>query len=242
MVTNARSHSIDLTHLMQRGVVAGILSAIISGAIAMIAGQLLGDSHDLWTFPKVVSTLILGADAAQPLAGFAAGPVVFGLALHLLIGGFFGGIFAAIVGFLDVDDVVAVMLCGLVYAAVIFLFTYVFLAQLLFPTFQDLPLIVAFWNHVIFGIVAGLLLANWHRRYDAGPVATSLPAAVSRPESWAFYATVTLVGVAAVTALVERGIDFSVGGIALMAGIAALLALTALGTFRYVTQQRHTHP
>jgi hypothetical protein len=167
MARNVRAHRINYRALAARGAWAGVLASLIMVAIAAVAAPLIEANTDAWSFPKVVSSIVLGEEAASPLAGFDALPVVLGLLLHLAIGAFFGAVFACIVGFLDVEETVPVVLAGIVYGVIVFLTTYVMIGQLLFPAIDDLPLVVSFWNHVAFGITTGVVLGSWADTLDA---------------------------------------------------------------------------
>lgn len=163
---NLVSHRISYDRLAGLGAIAGLLAAVVMGALTVAITPLVAPGADVWSFFKVVSTMILGEGAATPLAGFAAGPVLLGVALHLAIGAAFGAIFAILIGLFDIEETVPIMLMGLVYGVIVFLGTYLVIAQLLFPAFEQLPFIVPFWTHVAFGLIAGAVLGSWADRYD----------------------------------------------------------------------------
>lgn len=163
---NVISHRISYDRLAGAGAAVGVLAALVMAAVAMIVTPLVDADTDLWSFFKVVGTIVLGTGAADPLTGWEALPVLVGMAMHLLIGAVVGAVFAVLVGLFDIEDTVPVMLMGLVYGVAVFLTSYVGIGNLVFPAFERLPTIVGFWTHIAFGIIAGAVLGSWAERYD----------------------------------------------------------------------------
>lgn len=161
-ITNIRSHRIRWRVLFAEGIVAGLLSAVVMLALATITYPAFSDGADGWTFMKVVSSAVLGDDAAAPLAGFDTVPVLVGLAIHFAIGAFAGATYAGLVAMFDLEGWTPVALFGLLYGAMLFVWTTALIgAGFGGAAIQDLPLIVMFWGNLAFGVAAGTLLATW---------------------------------------------------------------------------------
>jgi hypothetical protein len=167
VLTNIRGHRIRWRMQLASGAVVGAISAAVMLAIAMLLYPLFADASDLWSFPKVVSTVVYGQDAIQPLAGFDAGPVLVGLAIHFAIGIVAGMVYAGLIAMFDIEGWTPVALFGLLYGAMLFVWsTALVLAGLTPVDTGNLPVIVMFWGNVAFGLAAGLLLSTWADRAD----------------------------------------------------------------------------
>lgn len=140
----------------------GVLSALAMLLVATITYPLFVDGTDLWSFPKVVASALLGADAATPLDGFSFGPVLLGLVLHFVLGTFAGVTYALLVALFDLEGWTPVALFGILYGAMLFVWSAAVVgAGIGGDAIQDLPLAVMFWANVAFGLTAGALLATW---------------------------------------------------------------------------------
>jgi hypothetical protein len=170
-LTNIRGHRIRWRMQLASGAVVGLISAAVMLVIAMLLYPPFADASDLWSFPKVVSTVILGDDAIEPLAGFETIPVLVGLAIHFLIGVVAGAVYAAIVAMFDLEGWTPVALFGLLYGAMLFVWsTALVLAGLTPVDTGNLPVIVMFWGNIAFGLTAGVLLSTWADRADVDQV------------------------------------------------------------------------
>ena len=170
-VTNIRGHRIRWRLLAAQGAVAGVLSALVMLAIATVTYPIFDSGSDGWTFLKVVSSAVLGDDAAAPLTGFEAVPVLVGLVLHLAIGAFVGATYALAIAMFDLEGWTPVALFGLLYGAFLFVWSTVLIgAGLGGQAIADLPLIVMLWGNLLFGLTAGVLLATWADRADIDQV------------------------------------------------------------------------
>lgn len=166
VASNVRAHRITYDLLALRGAFVGVLAAIVMAIMAMLLTQFVAPETDMWSFPKAVSSIVLGEDAATPLTGFDAAPVIVGLLVHLAIGAVVGAIFATLIGLFDIEETVPVTLMGLIYGVSVFLFSYLAVGSLFFPAINEIPTIVGFWTHVAFGLIAGAMLGQWNERYD----------------------------------------------------------------------------
>ncbi len=170
-ITNIRDHRIRWRMLVAYGVLVGLTSALLMLMIATITYPAFSDGADGWTFMKVVSSSVLGDDAATPLGGFAVSPVFVGLIIHFAIGAFAGATYALLVAMFDLEGWTPVALFGLLYGAMLFVWSTALIgAGLGGEVIGDLPLIVMFWGNMVFGLTAGLLLATWADRADIDQV------------------------------------------------------------------------
>lgn len=166
-VTNIRGHRIRWRLLAAQGAYVGLFSALVMLAIAMLTWPLLGSGADGWTFLKVVSSALLGESAAVPLAGFAFVPVLVGLAVHLAIGVLAGSTYGMLVGMFDLEGWTPVALFGLLYGAVLFVWSTIAIGVGIGgAALESAPLVVMFWGNVAFGLTAGVLLCTWADRAD----------------------------------------------------------------------------
>jgi hypothetical protein len=135
--------------------------------IAMLLYPLSADASDAWSFPKVVSTVLLGEDAIDPLSGFEAAPVIVGLVIHFLIGIAAGVVYAALVAVFDLEGWTPVALFGLLFGAMLFVWSTALVFAGLTPVDSgNFPLIVMFWGNMAFGLTAGVMLSTWADRAD----------------------------------------------------------------------------
>jgi len=172
-ITNIRGHRIRWRMLATQGVMVGLFSALVMLAVATLSYPLFADGSDVWSFTKVVSSAVLGADAASPLAGFDAVPVLLGLALHLLLGAFAGVTYAMLIGLFDLEGWTPVALFGLIYGAMLFIWSAALIgAGIGGAAIEDLPLATMFWANMAFGLTAGSLLATWADTADLDQDAT----------------------------------------------------------------------
>lgn len=170
-VTNVRGHRIRWRVLMGQGAFVGSVSSLFMLVVATLLYPLLDSATDGWTFLKVVSTAVLGQDAADPLTGFAAVPVLAGLVVHLAIGAIAGLTYACLVGMFDLEGWTPVALFGLLYGAMLFVWSTVAIGAGLGGTaIEGLPPVVMLWGNISFGLCAGVLLATWADQADIDQV------------------------------------------------------------------------
>jgi hypothetical protein len=166
-VTNIRNHRIRWRVLVAQGALAGAISAAVMLLIAALLFPLFKDGADVWSFEKVVSSSILGDDVATPLSGFELGPVLLGLVEHLAIGVLAGISYALLVAMFDLEGWTPVTLFGLLYGAMLFVWsTAIIQAGLTSDSAAVLPTVVMFWGNLFFGITCGIVLATWADRAD----------------------------------------------------------------------------
>jgi hypothetical protein len=161
-ITNIRHHRIHWRTVAVQGALAGVTSALFMLVLASVTWPAFADDADGWTFLKVVGSATLGGDAASPLTGFDASAVIVGLVMHLSIGIVAGAAYGLIVAFLDLEGWTPVALVGMLYGAVLFVWSTAIVGAIVgSEVLTDAPLLVMFWSNVAFGLVAGLLLATW---------------------------------------------------------------------------------
>ncbi len=166
-ITNIRGHRIRWRVLAAQGAVVGMVSALVMMAIATLIYPVIDSATDGWTFLKVVSSVVLGDDAASPLTGFDFVPVMVGTLLHLAIGVVAGMLYAFVVAMFDLEGWTPVALIGLLYGAILFVWSTVLIQAGLGGTaLGNLPIVVMLWGNMAFGLCAGLMLATWADRAD----------------------------------------------------------------------------
>lgn len=166
-ITNIRGHRIRWSMLVARGAIAGIVSALVMLVIAAVTFPIAAAGADGWSFLKVAGTVLLGSGAAEPLGGFELAPVLAGLAVHFTIGVIAGVTYALLVAMCDLEGWTPVALFGLLYGAMLFVWSTVFIDAGLTPTStQQFPVMVIFAGNMAFGLTAGPLLATWADHAD----------------------------------------------------------------------------
>jgi hypothetical protein len=161
-VTNIRDHRIRWRVLLAQGAVAGVISAAVMLVIAIALYPVFTDGADVWTFAKVVSSVVYGSSAVDPLSGFELGPVAVGLLLHFALGAFAGVTYAALVAMFDLEGWTPVALFGLLYGAMLFVWaTTLIEAGLTRVATEQFQVLAMFWGNLAFGLTSGVLLATW---------------------------------------------------------------------------------
>jgi hypothetical protein len=161
-ITNIRGHRIRWSLLLAQGVVAGLVSAFVMLVIASVLFPLFTSGADLWSFPKVVSTVFYGDSAASPLSGFDGSAVLLGLVVHFAIGMVAGAIYAALVAMFDLEGWTPVSLFGLLFGAMLFVWSYTLIEAGIGPdSAQQFPVMAMFLGNLAFGLSTGVLLATW---------------------------------------------------------------------------------
>lgn len=168
------------------GILAGLLGAVAMGIYAMVAhltykgaGFFTPLYHIAATFtdPKSMEVSMREAMAGRDFY-FEAGPAMLGLAVHMMTGAAWGALFGVVaLGLARLGAVVA----GVVYGAVVFLvmsFVVLPVAADLFdggPPISDMAEMSGWGTfaieHLIFGLVAGIVVAAWPRPATAEPEA-----------------------------------------------------------------------
>lgn len=136
------------------GAIAGCLAGIVMILLSPLLSLLTGIG--IWEPPKLIAATILGQSVVQ-LPGFAAGPVLVGALLHLLIsvvlGFLFGLIFHRLLHL--TTDFGTPLLVGLCYGLVIFFLAYVVVLPVVNPLLRDSWLAPFIAQNMVFGICLG---------------------------------------------------------------------------------------
>lgn len=140
---------------------AGGLAGLAGGVAMMLSSIALANIYgaDLWFQLKAIASLALGP-AAVAQAGFVAGPVLLGLAMHLavsvLLGALFGMMMRSI--FRLPSDYGVPAVAGLVFGLALWLIAY-----LAVPAFvpQLMAIYAPAWimQHIVYGTVTGMVEA-----------------------------------------------------------------------------------
>jgi hypothetical protein len=144
------------------GAVAGL-----GGGLAMaIAGAIISASldGDIWVEAKQIATVVYGPSvAAAP--GFAAGPVIVGTLLHLIVAALFGTLFGIVTRRVLhlTSDFGTPLMAGLIYGMLIWLVGYFIVLPLINPLLRNGTYAPSFIvQHLVYGAVTGLLY-TWLR-------------------------------------------------------------------------------
>jgi hypothetical protein len=137
------------------GAIAGIgggLAMIIVAALLSIA---IG--HDVWREPREIAMPLFGA-AAQ--SGWA--PIVVGTVIHFIIAALFGAIFGIVSRRLLglPSDYGAQVLAGLIYGMALWVLAYFIILPIVNPALLDTYAPSFLIQHLVYGVVAGLIYAQ----------------------------------------------------------------------------------
>jgi uncharacterized membrane protein YagU involved in acid resistance len=159
-----------IDRILVPGILAGMTAAIPMGLFAMIAAatyQHRGFYTPLYQIASLLGDDTLGASVRQAARGepfyFVPEPVVFGASTHLMVGAFFGAVFAVVTKPARSRSIS--VLTGIVYGLVVMLA----MGLVVVPAadavlgraerLQDLPSMAGWWTftfqHVIYGLVLG---------------------------------------------------------------------------------------
>jgi hypothetical protein len=171
------------------GAGAGILASLVMAAYAMIAGWAKGAGFftplyhiaSLWASPNTMMASMEDGMAGNPFH-FEFGPAVLGVAIHMMTAATYGAVFGLIVARLRLGTA-ALAGAGLVWGAVVFAlsaFIGLPIAAALFGSGDQIANMaqMAGWGtfiieHLLYGLVLGLLVALDRRRR---PAVTTAPA------------------------------------------------------------------
>ncbi|MGH2809225.1 MAG: hypothetical protein ACRDKT_18315 [Actinomycetota bacterium] len=173
-----------------RGVVAGILAGIAMAMFAMIAGATYQDTGFFTPMYHIAATFIdpiaMEASMKEAMGGnlfyFSAGPAALGMAIHMMTAIAFGVIFALLAIWWNLRGPVA-SLVGVIYGLGVFALMSFAVLPVVADLFgggkpiSDMPEMVGYTTfgveHVIFGLVLGLVLAPRPEYAESPRTATS---------------------------------------------------------------------
>lgn len=143
------------------GALAGLGGGLAMASVGMLFALALG--QDVWLEPKQIAAVILGSGAFV-LAGFDAATVLIGTLIHFLTSAMVGAIFGIVTRrWLKLpSDCGVPVLAGLVYGLLVWLLVYFFALPVIDPWLLDSYAPAFIIQHIVYGIVTGLLYA-WLR-------------------------------------------------------------------------------
>jgi hypothetical protein len=132
----------------------------LAGGVAMWSGAaLLAGSYgyDIWFQSKAIASLVLGSSAIAQ-AGFAAGPVLVGLLIHLAVSVLLGALFGIVTRriFRLPTDFGVPAVTGLVFGLLTWLAAYVILPAL-GPQLMAVYAPAFIIQHIVYGTITGLV-------------------------------------------------------------------------------------
>jgi uncharacterized YccA/Bax inhibitor family protein len=140
------------------GALAGLGGGLAMALVAALLTRSLG--QDLWYQFEVIASVIYGP-AAIAQTGFAIGPVLVGIAIHLAVAALLGALFGIVtrrVLKLPTDFGVP-MVTGLVFGLVIWLMAYFVVVPALNPLLLAVYAPAFIIQHIIYGTITGLIYA-----------------------------------------------------------------------------------
>jgi uncharacterized membrane protein YagU involved in acid resistance len=137
------------------GAVAGFLAGAIMVVLSPILSVLNGIT--IWEPPRLIAATVLGSSALDS-TGFAVGPVLVGLVLHMITSVVLGFIFGLVLNrvlHLTTDFGLPIY-AGLVYGMLIFFVAYFVILPLVNPEFANYSMGPLIAQNVVFGIFLGI--------------------------------------------------------------------------------------
>jgi hypothetical protein len=143
----------------------GALAGFGAGGIVMVLeiAFAAATGADPWRTPRLIAALVLGSEALQ-FAGYSLAVVIAALAVHYLLGTFFGLVLAAVIAPFRLDSsTVMVIGAGAIFGMLLYLFNFHVITGAL-PWFAEMRGWTTVLGHVAFGVMAGLLYRMLERR------------------------------------------------------------------------------
>jgi hypothetical protein len=142
------------------GAVAGLIGGLAMAIVGAIISASLGG--DIWLEAKQIAAIVYGPAATQP--GFAAGPVLVGTLLHLLVSTAFGALFGIVTRriFHLTSEFGTLLMAGLIYGMLIWLVGYFVVLPLINPLLRETYAPAFIVQHLVYGAVTGLIY-SWLR-------------------------------------------------------------------------------
>jgi hypothetical protein len=137
----------------------GALAGLAGGLAMTISAALLAGlyGYDRWVQVKAIASLVLGSSATAS-AGFAAGPVLIGLLIQLVVAALLGALFESVTRrmFRLPSDYGMPALTGLVFGLLLWLAAY-FAVPALIPQLMVVAAPAFIILYIIYGMVTGLV-------------------------------------------------------------------------------------
>jgi hypothetical protein len=143
------------------GAVAGLGGGLAMAIVGAIISASLGG--DIWLESKQIAAVVYGPSAtAQP--GFAAGPVIVGTLLHLIVSAALGAIFGIltrrVLGL--TSEFGTPLMAGLIYGLLVWMAAYFVVLPSFNPPLRETYAPAFVIQHLVYGAVTGLLY-TWLR-------------------------------------------------------------------------------
>lgn len=143
----------------------GALAGFGAGGIVMLIELAFAAAigTDPWRVPRLIAAMALGYPVLQA-GGYALDVAIAALAVHYVLGTFFGLLLAAIMAPFRLDSsVVVAVVSGAVFGVLLYLFNFYVITSVL-PWFAEMRGWVTVLGHVEFGVMAGLIYRMLERR------------------------------------------------------------------------------
>ena len=143
------------------GAIAGLGGGLAMAIVGAIISASLGG--DIWLEAKQIAAVVYGPSAAaQP--GFAAGPVLVGTLLHLIVSAALGALFGIVTrrALHLTSEFGTMVMGGLIYGMLIWLVGYFAVLPLINPPLRETYAPAFIVQHLVYGAVTGLLY-TWLR-------------------------------------------------------------------------------
>ena len=139
----------------------GALAGLVGGSAMTGVAGLLAEAYgfDGWFQLKAIGSLVLGPAAIGP-AGFAAGPVLAGLAIHLAVAALLGAIFALVTRRILrlPSDFGMPAVTGLAFGLMLWLLAYICVPALA-PQLMAISAPSFIIQHIVYGTVTALVFS-----------------------------------------------------------------------------------
>jgi len=142
------------------GLVAGIAYLLAQGLYA--TALLHGSGSEPF---QRIAAMLLGPDAAPPPAEWTSRAVGIALIIHLPLSAIYGRLIDMLV--MCVDNMGAAGLLGGIAGAVLYILNRCVIAPLVFPWFDASRTLMTAADHVLFGVIAGLVCLTLRRHLVA---------------------------------------------------------------------------
>ena len=144
------------------GAIAGLGGGLAMAVVgAIISASLDGD---IWLEAKQIATVFYGPSVAT-VPGFAAGPIIVGTLLHMIVSAVLGALFGIVTRRVLhlTSDFGTPLMAGLIYGMLIWLVGYLVVLPLVNPLLRNSTYAPAFIiQHLVYGAVTGLIY-TWLR-------------------------------------------------------------------------------
>lgn len=137
----------------------GAIAGLLAGAVMVLLSPLLSylNGISVWEPPRLIASTVLGSTVLND-TGFAAGPVLVGLLVHMLTSVALGVVFGVIVNrvlHLTTDFGLPIYM-GLVYGLIIFFIAYFIILPIVNPALTEDYVAALIAQNVVFGMCLGI--------------------------------------------------------------------------------------